>query len=989
MRILKWLIHQKILMSVTVLFIIGIGIYSFSQLDTELTPEVGMDSASIEVETNNISIADIEKQITIPLEKEFETIANVEDIVSTTSTNSSSIQLRFHDGKGDETIQEVRSKVPFVLRNTSNIENVAVQQDGATTASEFILDLSGGKMSKMTDFAKNTLQPKLEKLPEVRNVSITGIEKEKIIIKLNNNSLKEHNLTTEDVSQTIHQLNQKENLNHLTENEKTNTLYWDTTLDDMEAIISLSIPTEQGIITLDELAEITLDAEETFSDTWKDDSSDVLMIQIAREENASQKDMTAAVRDEISQMKSAGLINDMTLNEVIAHSDFVNDAMSDVIKNIIIGGIIAVIVLLLFLQNIRATIIIGISIPTSILLTIITMGILDYSLNLLTLIGLGLGIGMMVDASIVILESIYSKKEAGFNSIDAVVAGTREVASAITASALTTIVVFLPIGFVGGDSGKYMLMLALVIAITLISSVAIAFTLIPTLTKDFLHYKKRKKNKNSGQIIIFYKKILTWCVETKRRSLLVVFTFILLFGSVFLLIPKIPMNIMPDIFNRYTEVAIDLENGVTNEQKYKVIEQANERLQKIEDIDANFLLIQDDKIMASIVMTKDDSITEEQGVVTENIIRTLRDLQKSTPIRSVQRALDGSNGYPIHLQIAGEDMKELTEATANLQKDIEQIEGVVDVTTDLENYSDIETITLNEDAMDKAEITENEIKEKITASSFAEPITAVDWNNKTIPIYLKQKTTSDLLKEKIITTDGEAKLSKFISIETDKIPEQITRTNEERYLSLMADIEDQDLGTVNQELKEVISNFNNGSNYTVSLAGELEEQDELINDTLFAMIIAIILVYVVMAVQFNHFGHPFIVMATLPATVIGVFLGLFITQTELNMMSGMGMIILIGIVLNNAILLIDRTNQLQKDGKSIIPALIQAGENRIRPIFMTTLTTIGGMLPLALATGMSADYQAPMAIVIISGLLFSTMITLILIPAIYRLCIWK
>ncbi|MED3739029.1 efflux RND transporter permease subunit [Virgibacillus pantothenticus] len=228
-------------------------------------------------------------------------------------------------------------------------------------------------------------------------------------------------------------------------------------------------------------------------------------------------------------------------------------------------------------------------------------------------------------------------------------------------------------------------------------------------------------------------------------------------------------------------------------------------------------------------------------------------------------------------------------------------------------------------------------------------------------------------------------MSAFMELKEVNVPKEIYHINGERSISIFADIDGRDLGAVNRDVQNMVENYKLDSGYSVSLGGELEEQQELMKDTIFVLVISIFLVYLVMAVQFNHFGQPLIVMSTIPVTIIGVILGMFMTQMELNIMSAMGLIMLVGIVLNNAILLIHRTNQLLIAGHSLHASIINAGQDRIRPIFMTTLTTVGGMIPLAMASGMSADYQAPVATVIISGLLFSTLITLVLIPAIYRL----
>src|SRR5699024_5787875 len=247
------------------------------------------------------------------------------------------------------------------------------------------------------------------------------------------------------------------------------------------------------------------------------------------------------------------------------------------------------------------------------------------------------------------------------------------------------------------------------------------------------------------------------------------------------------------------------------------------------------------------------------------------------------------------------------------------------------------------------------------------------------------KETEEALLDLQVPTIDDKNCSSFSQIQKENVPKEIYHLDGERYISIFADIEDRDLGAINRDVQNGIEEVKLDSGYSVSLGGELEEQEGLVKDILFVFAISIFLVYLVMALQFNHFGQPLMVMSTIPVTVTGVILGMFITQMELNIMSGMGLIMLVGIVLNNAILMIDRTNQLQTSGTSLIDAIINAGQDRIRPIFMTTLTTVGGMIPLAIASGISADYQAPLATVIISGLLFSTLITLVLIPCIYRL----
>lgn len=989
MRLLQLIVQRKVFVLLLTIFIIFVGSYTFIHLEKELTPSVRLDGATINVESSILNVDEMESKITNLLEQELQEIEGIKEISSITSSGRSAIQIIFENGRGDELFKNVESKASVVLSKIPSINDVQVKREGANTSFELILDISDGDMDKMTAFANDILKPRLEKLPEVREVMLTGLLEQKVDILFNEEKLEEKNITINEVVELVRQLNDEVIIGELSDEKESSSLQWDTTIKNLEDLKEMQIPTEFGLINLEDVATVSTNDIESSSNTWKNGTKDIIMVQVGRKANVAQLDMTEAVRYEINKIKEEGLVEDFSVNEVIAHADFVNDSLDDVKTNIIIGGVIAVVVLLLFLRNIRATFIIGLSIPTSILLTLIVMGFLDYSVNLLTLIGLGLGIGMMVDSSIVILESIYRKKEQGLNNVEAVLMGTKEVATAIIASVLTTIVVFLPIGLIGGDSGKFMLILSVVVAITLISSVIIAFTLIPTLAKQFMKVSREKDKEKQSIFLSFYKKIVSWCIMKKSRSLLVIIVFFLVFSFSFFLVPKIPMNIMPDMFNRYTEIVIDLENGVSQKEKVLVVEKVNKKLSPMDDIEANYILDFGKAMMLNIVMTKENQITKEQDIITEEILTSLRELSETAPIRAVEKALDGVSGYPVQVNISGEDFSELQKIAIELQNEIESIEGIVGVTNTLDELSDNYVVHLKEDEMKNAGISVFQIKQKLESFLLRDAVGTVEWEDETLHVFAQQNnekyTKESLLNVKIPTENGVKNLSSFITFKKEQMPNEITHKQGDRYISILADVEGKDLGTVNKEIQKVIDRFGGSLDYSVSLDGDLEEQNQLMNELFFVFGIALFLVYVVMAVQFNHLGQPLIVMATIPVTIVGVIVGLFITQAELNFMSGMGLIILVGIVLNNAILLIDRTNQLRKEGMPIVDSLLQAGENRIRPIFMTTLTTIGGMLPLALATGMSAGYQAPLAIVIISGLLFSTFITLLLIPSIYRL----
>ncbi|SEH90149.1 Multidrug efflux pump subunit AcrB [Halobacillus karajensis] len=987
MRALQFILQRKIFIGLVTTLILMIGGYALLNMDEELMPPITMDGGYINIDAGNQSAVEIERTITTPLERQLESVEGIEEIRSTSYDGRSTIQLTFSRDEGDVAIKEAES-ITNQVTSTMNIDRVESGQYGTTQSYQFFLDLSGGDMETMSAFATNTLEPRLEELPEVRDVDILGIQKKEMNVAFNREKLQKHGLQIDQVIPILQQADEESTLGELSGEEGSPSLRWPSSIENTLEMKKLSIPVPSGFITLQDIATVSLQPQEQSSYVWKNGGKDFLFVQIGGSSNFTEIETAAAVRDEIRNMEEAELFDGFSLNEVVAQADYVEDSINGVTNNILIGGLIAIAILLIFLRNLRATVIISISIPTSILLTLTSMWLLDYSLNMLTLVGLGLGIGMMVDSSIVILESIYNKKEEGLTGMDAVSSGIKEVATAVLASMLTTIVVFLPIGLLGGEVGQFMIVLSVVVAITLISSVMISFTLIPSLSEKFLTMRKKKRQKKDGPILKFYDRLVSWTVRKKRNSLVVLALFTMLFVSSLFLVTKIPMTLMPDVFNRYAELMIEVDEGLSQDDKQEIVTAVNHELKNIDDIESNYMMDSGGMLYTIINMTKDDQVTTEQKDVNEQIFKSLRTLEDKYPIKNVASVMDGGAASPVQVHIKGESFERLQQLAIDFKAKLENIDGIAASQTSIDRMSEEEIVQLNKTAMEDAGLNEIQIREMVQQSFLNQPIGELKINQKNVPLLINWESPIDskeaLLGISVPMTD-EKKLSDFLTFETVQTPNEINHIDGERYITVSADIEGQDLGSVNRDVQGIIDDFEAPLGYSLTVAGDLEAQQQMIQEMLLIIGIAVFLVYLVMAVQFNHLFHPLIVMAVIPMTVVGVILGLFLTQRELSVMSAMGIVMLIGIVLNNAILFITRTNQLRKNGLAVDTALIESGKDRIRPIFMTSLTTAGGMLPLALASGSAGNYQAPMATVIISGLLFATFLTLLLIPAIYRL----
>lgn len=986
----RFLLKRKLIVGLFITFIIIFGLYSFMKIDKELFPPISFDQSMVLIETEDMPATDVEQMVTEPIEKMLDSLEGVKNYESSSTIGNSSIFVTMEKEKGGDVTKEIEGSIKGMQDELHGVIDVFVMQLSTDQPYEFHMDISGESLEVMSDYSLNVLKPRLEALPEVREVGLAGLEEKEVIVSLHNDKLNELGLYQEDVIQSVQQMNMNASIGEIENENNELALRWDTTFETVEDIEDIPIQTSEGLKSLTDIASVKEKTSEQTQIAWKNGNSDFILVQIGRTNDVTQIDMAEAVRGEIEKLKQEGLPGELKIEEIAAQADYVSNAVDGVSGNILIGGIIAIVVLMLFLRNVRATIIVTLSIPSSILLTIMTMGVFDYSFNLASLIGLGLGIGMMVDASIVVLESIYKKKEQGKPNIEAVITGTKEVMTAVISSMLTTIVVFLPIGILDDDVGKVVFVLAIVIAITLISSMLVSFTLIPVLAENFLKLKKRKQAKTrvkKNGMIERYGKIIQWLTEKKRRRFGVIGLFLAMFISSFLLLSKVPMTVMPDIFDRYSELIVDLDSGVTPGERADIAKKVANKLENIQDVETNIVIDSVDSLVALVNMTPEEEKTVEQEKVNENIMRELRTLEDDYPILSIGTTVDGVSSFPVQLEVSGEDYDQLQRLGNKVAKELDKIDGIVFTKSEANDLNEELQITFNEKQLKQDDVSTASIYQQLNGTFSKTPIGELTRGQETTSIFLENDISLNekdaLLNHKIMTPKGEVKLSEYISLENAETPTQIDRKDGTRYIHVVADIEGRDLGAVNRDVQKMVQEFNTKNGYSVEVSGDLEQQQEAAADLLIIFAISLFLVFVVMAIQFNSLKHPLIILSIIPLTITGVIVGLFITQKELNVMSGIGVIMLVGIVLNNGILLIDRIKQHRNDKVNVNEAIIEAGKDRIRPIFMTTLTTVGGMIPLALATGASSGYQSPLAVVIISGLLFSTFITLLLIPSIY------
>ncbi|QQK75322.1 efflux RND transporter permease subunit [Salicibibacter cibarius] len=1004
MNWLRLLLKRKLIVGLLSIFVLMFGLFASNDLDVEMMPGMTMDMGMVQIDAGELNTLDMEETVVNPVEDRLDEMEHIDTYETTITLGNGSFMIMFEEGEGDDAFTELDAAMNELENEIDDIDNVFSMQASMNPPYELHYDLYGADSEELAYVAEEVIQPRLESLAEVREVDAAAEDSEELSIELDHEKLQEDGVDPESIVQIFQEENQNRAIGELSEEDDEPRLRWDGTMFSVEDIEELQISTPDGPEPLEEYASIEIVQADTTTTAWKNGEDDYVFLQIGRADDATEVEMTEAVRAEVEDIKEEGLPGDIELEEMLATADYITNDLRDIQTNVLYGGLLALLVLFTFLRSIRATAIVGISIPLSLLLTFSVMWLMDYSINVMTLLALGLGIAMMVDASIVILESIFRKLQQGLSKFDAVIEGTKEVSTAVLASMLTTVVVFLPIGILSGDVGEFIMMLAMVIIITLVSSVIISFTVIPVLSDKWIRAKESNVHKEENAILRMYGHFVGWMSWEKWRRWLVSTGFAFLFLLSLFLIAFVPMSMMPDVLERQSELIVNLDSHTDDEEKAAIADAMHERLSEIPDVSDYTVMTEEDMMMAFINMTPEEEANLPQAQVNMEIMNNLEALEEDHPIENVVMSMEaGEMGNPVEIIVQGDSLEGLREVAEDMEAGLENIEGVTGIHHSMSDMETEEQFIIDEEEVEDAGLTTGQVREQIEAAFMSEQIDEISLDGRDYPVFMNsdlevasfdelEDLAIDIPPEEDTLMPGEEPeeaetmdLAEFVELETTEAPQELEHEDGERIIKVMASLEDRDLGSVNADVQEMIAGYDFDDGYSAGFGGQMEQQQEMMTEMMYIFLISIFLVYMVMAIQFNHLIHPLVIMSVIPMTIVGVILGLLITQQELNPISAMGALILVGIVLNNAILLVDRTKQLRKQGWERANALQEAGKNRMRPIFMTTLTTVAGMLPLALATGSASNYQAPMATVIIFGLLFATLITLLLVPSVYMI----
>lgn len=1018
MKLSELSVNRPITVYMIIAVLVLLGAISFSKLPVDLMPDVQNPTLSVRAEYPGVAPEEIENLVTRPLEASLSAAPGIYRINSTSSEGNSSIRIQFDWSVNiDEAANEIRTRLDRTRGSLP--EGVLPPTIFKFDTSQFpimYLAVSGDMDSRdLRTLLEKDIQPRLERIPGVAAVDIRGGLRREIQVTLSVEKLRSYNLSVNQISNVLRNENQNRPVGPMEEGKYEVLLRTQGEFQNVEEIKNVVVASRNGVpIYLKDIANVS-DTHEEIRQIVRVDDKPGVRFSIRKQSGANTVLVAQKVRDELQKLEKA--FGGITIWPIMDSSIFIQQSIDNVRTTAISGAFLAIMILLLFLRNIRSTMIVSVAIPIAVIGTFSLMYFYGFTLNTMSFGGLALGVGMLVDNAIVVLENIFRHRERGLTHREAAIEGSSEVAAPIVSSTLTTVAVFVPLIFLTGMSGVMFKELSYVVTFSLLCSLIVALTLIPVLCSKYLrvrppdakaHPLLNKILTSSGQMLDWldeqYQLAIRWSLNHRKT---VVFGAVLLFAGSLALIPLIGFEMMPETDESEIRVNLELSPGT----RIEVTDELSKRVEGILKRDVPEMKHMMSEVggggwMSSSMHTSDIRLQlvdkserkrSSQEIV--NAIRSKLNIQPGLLVRArsssnnmMMRRMGGEGGDRVSVEIRGYEMATATDLAKKIKDVIDGVPGVTDSTISRREGMPEMLITVDRDKAASLGLNASDISTTLEtviggrrASQFRQ-----DGEEFNILVRLNEEQRSNigqLQNVTVLTPSGQSvPIGNLVTVQRREGPVSIERQDQERLVRVSASYANRDLGSIMKDIDERLSGLSLPSGFSIYYGGEYEEQQKSFQELLFSLILAIVLVYMVMAAQFESLRDPLIILFSIPLAVIGIALILFLTNTTFNMQAFIGTIMLAGIVVNNAIVLIDYMNLLRRRDKLLLRHAVElAGRRRLRPILMTTLTTVLGLVPMALGIGEGAEVQAPMARVVIGGLTTSTLITLLFIPTIYTM----
>ncbi len=1021
-RIAQFAVKYPVTVLMLVLGIVLLGFISFGKLGTDLFPDLNTPKIYIELKAGEKPPEEIEKNYVDQIESLAMRQSDVVQVSSVSEVGSATVTVEYDWNKDmDEAFLDLQKELNS-FSQSSGLEDFTISQYDPNAAPVMIVGLKNTSITNMDELrkvAENYIRNELVRIEGIADVKLTGIEESEVVIETNKYVLESFGLTSDAIAAQINNYNRNVSGGSIVDMGLKYVVKGVSVLEDIDDLESIVVGFKQSASTGTAASQSSTSASvsgrvpvylrdvATIKFANKDPENIVTIngercigLSIYKEPKFNTVDAVKSLETAIAELEKA--LPGYEFIRVQDQGAYIHNAIGEVQNTLIIGILLAVFILYIFLRRIGTTLVISVAIPISIIATFNLMYFNHLTLNIMTLGGLALGAGMLVDNAIVVLENITRLREEGIPLKKAVIQGTGEVGGAITASTVTTIVVFLPIVYLHGASGEMFKDQAWTVAFSLISSLVVAMLVIPMLVSTLFSDKKKKVDMTPPLRFKWYERFLRNTIE--KRKLVILLSVLLMVASG-LLIPRLGSEFMPK--SESAEFTVDLKlpagtsllrtESTASKTEGIIRELLGDKVKMIycqAGADNTFSLNQtsgtkgENTASLKVILTNDfASRTEEAISLIGNYLKTIPDLDISfTREETALQSSLGTSGAPFSPEVSGDDYYELERIVNESKAILMNNTGLYNITTSMDEGTPEVEVAIDRFKTSYYSVTVesviNQIKSYLSGSSAG----SFEKNGEMKDITIKLGDLSLHQLRDLLITAGSVKvpLSELAVIKTIVSPREITRRNQTRTCYIYAMVSgnsafDQVVKDAEASLKAVILPVD----YKMAFTGEELKRKESMSNLSFALMLSLILVFMVLAAQFESVIQPFVIMLTIPLAGVGTVLTFFLLGQTLNMMAYIGIIMLGGIAVNNAILLIDRINQLRETGMRKKEAIVLAGTQRIRPILMTSLTTILALLPLTIGIGDSASLRAPMALAVIGGLVSSTLLTLVVIPCVY------
>ncbi|MFK8053283.1 MAG: efflux RND transporter permease subunit [Woeseiaceae bacterium] len=1048
-----WVVRMATERPVTILMlflaIVMFGWVSLSRLAVNLLPDLSYPTLTVRTELVGAAPQEVESLVTKPVEEAVGTISGVRQVRSVSRTGQSDVTVEFNWGtdmnlasvdvreKLDVLMLPLESRRPLLLRFDPSSEPIVRLALGLTEDAEETIN--NETLKTWRQYAEDDLKDDFESIDGVAAAKVSGGLEDEVQVQVDQDRLSQLGLSIGDVAERL----RAENVNlaggRLEQGLRRFLVRTINEFDSVDEFSDAIIATPNNLpVYLRDVATVTRGFKEREAIT-RLNGSEVIEIALYKEGDSNTVLVAGNVQQRLSRIAES-LDEGLQLTIIADQSGFIRAAVDQVKSAAIYGGILAIIVLYGFLKNARATVIIGLSIPISVIGTFALMHLTNLSLNIMSLGGIALAIGLLVDNAIVVLENIVGKQEKGLPLMQAAQEGTSEISGAVFAATLTTIAVFFPMIFVTGVAGELFRDQSLTVTFALIFSLLLAILLIPMMASSGarIGFAEQAENKPLGfaarptrslfagfkhafrfigkllgyvtlpLVWIFsglynalakiYRPLLGWSL---RNRLVVCAAAVILFVSSMSLVSRLGTELIPQLAQGEFSINLRLAPGTPLSQTDSVVNrawQATERLSGLNRtfsvsgtgnrLDANPVDAGEHTGVLTIQMAEGTTRTDENRVMNE-----LRDSLNQIPGLSYdfERPALLSLSTPLEVVFRGYNLDNLKRHADEMADLLNADDRYTDIRTNVQGGNPEIQIEFDQERAASLGLVVRDIADSVVSSVRGNVATRYSWRDKKIDVTVKSVDSQNASIEdirRLIVNPGSARpvsLSDVARISMATGPSEIRRFDQERVAIVSAGIAYGDLGTAAGEVEKTLAGLSLSPGIVAEVQGQSEDMQESLASMQFTLILAVFLVYLVMASQFESLVHPFVILFTIPLALVGAVLALYVTGTTVNVVAFIGIIMLAGIVVNNAIVLIDTINQNRRNGIEKAQAIRDAAQARLRPILMTTLTTALGLLPMALGFGEGAEVRTPMAITVIGGLLTSTLLTLLVIPVVYSL----